>query len=154
MFPFSHGNLEFQAMVAAGMSPARALRAATGTAAELLGRTDIGRLEPGKAADIVAMPGNPLADISVTAAVDFVMRAGWIHCLPQRRRPHPETMPGTTGLSDQTARHYDGLVLAGTPAVILRASVTNGLISVPIVRTTDSEASAPAGRRRSEHNER
>jgi imidazolonepropionase-like amidohydrolase len=82
MFPFSHGNLEFQAMVAAGLSPARALRAATGTAAELLGRSDIGRLEPGRAADIVAMPGNPLADISVTASVDFVMRAGRLDRLP------------------------------------------------------------------------
>jgi hypothetical protein len=50
-------------MVAAGINPARALRAATATAAELLGREDIGVLEPGRVADIVAMPGDPIADI-------------------------------------------------------------------------------------------
>ena len=76
MFPFSHGILEFQAMVDAGMSPLRALRAATSVAAELLGRSDIGVLSPGACADIVAMPGDPLEDISATAAVDFVMRGG------------------------------------------------------------------------------
>ncbi len=53
MFPFSHGNLEFQAMVNAGLRPARARRAATGTAADLLDRSDIGVLAPGAAADII-----------------------------------------------------------------------------------------------------
>ena len=67
MFPFSHGILEFQAMVKAGLSPIRALKAATSVAAELLGRDDLGVLAPGKLADIVAMPGDPIADISVTA---------------------------------------------------------------------------------------
>jgi imidazolonepropionase-like amidohydrolase len=82
MFDFDHGILEFQAMVNAGISPARALRAATSTAAELLGRTDIGVLRPGACADIVAMPGNPLEDIAATARVDFVMRAGRVHRRP------------------------------------------------------------------------
>ncbi len=59
MFPFSHGILEFQAMVKAGLSPIRALKATTSVAAELLGRDDLGVLAPGKLADIVAMPGNP-----------------------------------------------------------------------------------------------
>jgi hypothetical protein len=59
MFPFSHGILEFQAMVKAGLSPVRALKAATSVAAELLGRDDLGRIAPGKLADIVAMPGDP-----------------------------------------------------------------------------------------------
>ncbi len=79
MFPFGHGILEFQAMVDAGISPLRALRAATSVAAELLGRTDIGVLKPGACADIVAMPGNPLEDIKATARVDFVMRGGNVH---------------------------------------------------------------------------
>ncbi|HEV7168715.1 MAG TPA: amidohydrolase family protein [Micrococcaceae bacterium] len=79
MFPFGHGILEFQAMVDAGLSPLRALRAATSVAAELLGRTDIGVLKPGACADIVAMPGNPLEDIKATAQVDFVMRGGTLH---------------------------------------------------------------------------
>ncbi|MFP5345523.1 MAG: amidohydrolase family protein, partial [Actinomycetes bacterium] len=67
MFPFDHGILEFQAMVAAGLSPVRALKAATSVAAEMLGRDDIGVLRPGARADIVAMPGNPLDDIAATA---------------------------------------------------------------------------------------
>lgn len=44
MFPFSHGIREFQAMVDAGLSPLRALRAGTSVAAELLGRHDLGTL--------------------------------------------------------------------------------------------------------------
>ena len=79
MFPFSHGMLEFQAMVNAGLSPARALKAATSVAAELLGREDLGVLAPGKLADIVAMPGNPMADIRATANVDFVMKDGIVY---------------------------------------------------------------------------
>jgi imidazolonepropionase-like amidohydrolase len=79
---FPDGNLEFEAMVAAGTNPARALRAATATAAELLGRKDIGILEPGRATDIVAMPGDPIADIGRTAEVDFVMRSGQLHRIP------------------------------------------------------------------------
>jgi imidazolonepropionase-like amidohydrolase len=78
MFPFSQGILEFQAMVSAGLTPVRALKAATSVAAELLGREDLGVLAPGACADIVAMPGDPLADISATARVDFVMRGGTI----------------------------------------------------------------------------
>ena len=46
MFPFSHGILEFQAMVNAGLTPLRALKAATSVAAELLGRDDLGVLAP------------------------------------------------------------------------------------------------------------
>jgi imidazolonepropionase-like amidohydrolase len=79
MFPFSHGILEFQAMVAAGLTPLRALKAATSVAANLLQRDDIGVLAPGKQADIVAMAGDPVADIAATEKVDFVMKAGRIY---------------------------------------------------------------------------
>ncbi len=79
MFPFSHGILEFQAMVAAGLTPLRALKAATSVAASLLQRDDIGVLAPGKQADIVAMAGDPLADIASTEKVDFVMKAGRVY---------------------------------------------------------------------------
>ncbi|MGH7985932.1 MAG: amidohydrolase family protein [Candidatus Binataceae bacterium] len=79
MFPFSHGILEFQAMVAAGITPLRALKAATSVAADLLRRDDIGVLAPGKQADIAAMAGDPIADIAVTEKVDFVMKAGRIY---------------------------------------------------------------------------
>ena len=79
MFPFSHGILEFQAMVAAGITPLRSLKAATSVAAKLLQRDDIGVLAPGKQADIVALAGDPIADIAVTEQVDFVMKAGRIY---------------------------------------------------------------------------
>lgn len=66
-------------MVAAGLTPARALKAGTSAAAELLQRDDLGVIAPGKQADIVAMPGDPLADIAATAKVDFVMKGGRIY---------------------------------------------------------------------------
>lgn len=84
MFPFSHGILEFQAMVKAGLSPVRALKAATSVAAELLGRDDLGVLAAGKLADIVAMRGDPIADIRATANVDFVMKDGIVYREPGR----------------------------------------------------------------------
>ena len=84
MFPFSHGILEFQAMVKAGLSPVRALKAGTSVAAELLGRDDLGVLAPGKLADIVAMAGDPIADIRATAKVDFVMKDGIVYRRPGR----------------------------------------------------------------------
>ena len=79
MFPFSHGILEFQALVNAGVTPIRALKSATSVAAELLGRDDLGSLSSGKLADIVAMPGDPLAQIAATANVDFVMKDGVVY---------------------------------------------------------------------------
>jgi len=66
-------------MVAAGLTPLRALKAATSVAANLLQRDDIGVLAPGKQADIVAMVGDPIADIAATEKVDFVMRGGRIY---------------------------------------------------------------------------
>ena len=68
---------EFALLVARGMSPAQALRTAGPAAAELLGlASEIGTLEKGKEADIVAVPGDPLADIRATERVLFVMKAG------------------------------------------------------------------------------
>jgi tryptophan 2-monooxygenase len=84
-------------MVAAGINPARALRAATATAAELLGREDIGVLEPGRVADIVAMPGDPIADIGRTAEVDFVMRSGHLHRIPDHSSAAPQRLRATSG---------------------------------------------------------
>jgi len=68
---------EFSSMVKFGMTPAQAIRSATVTAAELLGMKDsLGTVEAGKLADIVAVPGDPLADISMMEKVDFVMKGG------------------------------------------------------------------------------
>ena len=74
---------EFSSMVKFGMTPAQAIRSATVTASELLGMQDsLGTLEAGKLADIVAVPGDPLADIGVMEKVDFVMKAGVIYRKP------------------------------------------------------------------------
>ena len=68
---------EFGALVRGGMTPLDALRAATIDGAELTGRTkDLGTIEPGKFADIVAVDGDPLADITVMEKVKFVMKGG------------------------------------------------------------------------------
>jgi imidazolonepropionase-like amidohydrolase len=68
---------EFELMVEHGMSPAEAIGAATIHAADLLGLADtIGSLEPGKQADLIAVRGNPLADVRVLKQVDFVMQGG------------------------------------------------------------------------------
>jgi imidazolonepropionase-like amidohydrolase len=77
--PHGMNAQEFALLVDHGMSPAAALRAATSVAAELLGLTGtIGTLEAGKAADVVAVPGNPLTDIRVTEKVNFVMKGGQV----------------------------------------------------------------------------
>jgi len=69
--------VEFGLMVKYGMTPAQALKSATVTASELLGmQKDIGSIEPGKFADIVAVKGDPLQDIRVLEKVDFVMKGG------------------------------------------------------------------------------
>ena len=80
--PFPHGTQarEFVLMVKYGMSPAAALQASLVNGAQLLGWQDqIGALKPGYLADIIAVPGNPLEDISVLQRVSFVMKGGVIY---------------------------------------------------------------------------
>jgi tryptophan 2-monooxygenase len=72
-------------MVSTGITPLRALRAATSAAAELLQLDDLGVIAEGKIADLIAMPGDPLADIDITGQVDFVMKDGVIYKDPADR---------------------------------------------------------------------
>jgi imidazolonepropionase-like amidohydrolase len=68
---------EFELMVKFGMTPMQALEAATVSAADLLGLSaDVGTLEPGKRADLIAVDGDPLADVAVLKRVPFVMKDG------------------------------------------------------------------------------
>ena len=67
-----------------GMTPLQVLQAATVNAAELLGVDDRGRIAEGLLADLVAVPGNPLEDMSVLADVGFVMKGGAVfHSAPR-----------------------------------------------------------------------
>ncbi|WP_298811790.1 amidohydrolase family protein, partial [uncultured Gordonia sp.] len=70
---------ELVALVSRGMSNAAVLRAATVVAAELIQVTDRGRLAEGLLADIIAVPGNPLDDMTVTQDVRFVMKGGQVY---------------------------------------------------------------------------
>jgi imidazolonepropionase-like amidohydrolase len=68
---------EFSYMVKYGMTPIQAIQSATSVAADLLDASgDIGSLEPGRYADIVAVPGNPLDDVTLLERVHFVMKGG------------------------------------------------------------------------------
>lgn len=80
--PFPHGTQarEYELMVKYGMTPLAALQAGLLNGADLLGWKDrIGALKPGYFADIIAVPGNPLEDISVLERVSFVMKGGEIY---------------------------------------------------------------------------
>jgi imidazolonepropionase-like amidohydrolase len=74
---------EFSSMVKFGMTPAQAIRASTSMAAELLGtENEVGTIEAGRFADVVAVRGNPLEDISLMEKVEFVMKGGVVYKRP------------------------------------------------------------------------
>ena len=70
---------EFRFMVEAGMKPIDVINSATSVAAEALGIDDLGKIKKGMKADIVAVLGDPLKDISLTKKVNFVMKGGVIY---------------------------------------------------------------------------
>jgi imidazolonepropionase-like amidohydrolase len=74
--PHGDNGKQFRWMVKYGMTPAQAIQSATANAAEALGRKDIGVIEAGRYADIVAVKGNPAQDVSLLEQVDFVMKGG------------------------------------------------------------------------------
>jgi imidazolonepropionase-like amidohydrolase len=99
VFPHGQNAKEFKLMVDLGMAPIDALRSATSTDAELLGIAQkIGTLEKGKIADIIAMPGDPTADIAATERVSFVMKEGRV----VRNGPASVPTSKTSGTDDFT----------------------------------------------------
>jgi imidazolonepropionase-like amidohydrolase len=77
--PHGKNAKELIALVDRGMTPLQAIRAATLVAAELIDVDDRGRLEAGLYADIIAVPGDLLSDITVTEQVQFVMKGGKVY---------------------------------------------------------------------------
>jgi imidazolonepropionase-like amidohydrolase len=84
VYPHGDNAKEFGVMVDLGMSPIDALRAATTTAAGILGYDDRGQIAEGFLADMIAVPGNPLETIRVMEEVQFVMKGGTVY-----KRKHP-----------------------------------------------------------------
>jgi imidazolonepropionase-like amidohydrolase len=77
MYPYGSQGREFEALVKYGMTPTRALQAATSLGAENIGWEDrVGAIEKGKFADLVAVSGDPLIDITELQRVKFVMKGG------------------------------------------------------------------------------
>jgi len=86
---------EFAVLIEAGLSPMESIKAGTSVAAELLMWDELGTLEPGKLADIIAVPGNPLEDITALERVGFVMLGGRVIRSPGRMAPIPGmALPG------------------------------------------------------------
>jgi len=81
VYPHGENAHEFELMVGAGMPPMFVIQAATVNAAALLRQKDLGSISAGKIADVVAVPGNPIDDISLMKRVSFVMKQGVVYKL-------------------------------------------------------------------------
>ena len=80
VYPHGDNAKQFSTMVTYGMTPPQAIRTATQNAADLIGRSkDVGTLEPGKYADIIAVEGDPLYDVKLLQYVGFVMKGGVVY---------------------------------------------------------------------------
>ena len=78
--PYGSSPKQFAFMVKYGMTPMQAIQAATSNAADLLGHSsEIGSIKPGKYADLVAVSGDPLQNISLLQNVEFVMKEGKVY---------------------------------------------------------------------------
>ena len=78
--PYGTSGKQFAFMVKYGMTPMQAIQAATSNAADLLGHAnELGSIKAGKYADLIAVSGDPLKDITLLERVDFVMKAGRVY---------------------------------------------------------------------------
>jgi len=76
VYPHGDNGRQFAKMVQWGMTPIQAIRAATTSASEALGRSDVGAIEPGRWGDIIAVRGDPLANVALLEHVDAVIKDG------------------------------------------------------------------------------
>jgi imidazolonepropionase-like amidohydrolase len=76
VYPHGDNGKQFAKMVQWGMTPLQAIQAATLSASEALGRSEVGVLEPGRYGDIVAVRGDPMRDVTVLEHVDAVIKGG------------------------------------------------------------------------------
>ena len=80
VFPHGENGKDFRYLVEAGMSPMRAIQAATTSAASLIGHPEkIGSLTEGRFADVIAVSADPLKDITILEKIPFVMKSGIIY---------------------------------------------------------------------------
>jgi imidazolonepropionase-like amidohydrolase len=83
VYPNGYNARQFATMVKWGMTPMQAIQAATASAAEALGRTgDVGAIAVGRYGDLIAVAGDPLADVSRLQSVAFVMKGGEVFKAP------------------------------------------------------------------------
>jgi len=79
VYPHGGNAKQFAYMVKYGLTPMQAIQSATVNAADLLGWSDqVGSLEPGRFADLIAVEGNPLKDVTTLEHVKFVMKGGQV----------------------------------------------------------------------------
>jgi len=79
VYPNGDNAKQFVTMVTWGMTPIQAIQSATVTAAEALGRSaDVGAIAAGRYGDLIAVAGNPLADVGILQSVEFVMKGGTV----------------------------------------------------------------------------
>ena len=76
VYPHGQNGKQFAKMVQWGMTPIQAIRAATLSASEALGRSDVGAIAPGRYGDIIAVRGDPTADVTLLEHVDAVIKGG------------------------------------------------------------------------------
>ncbi len=79
VYPHGWNAKQFRHMVQGGMTPMQVVQAATVNAAELIGLDSIGALAPGRFADLVAVDGDPLADVTRLETMSFVMKDGVVY---------------------------------------------------------------------------